>query len=271
MRLHCSAWMITALLIGLPALAQRAAAPAGPPNPYAGDDESIEEGHQIFNRSCTACHGLDGGVGDRAPALAATRRYQRNTDAQLFDAIRHGIPGTAMPAVPLQEADAWKVAAYITSLRATAIATPVKGDIAHGEQLFWNKGQCGSCHMLNGKGGLVGPDLSNIAAQRKLSAIQDALTKPKPHPSPGFVPVRVMDKQGKAISGILKNEHNFSLQVLGSDNVIHLFDRTEIRDVVYEPASLMPSDYDRRLSGEELRDLIAFLCRQARQEGRRPR
>ena len=74
-----------------------------------------------------------------------------------------------MPASPLPEADVSKIVAYIRSLRATAIDTPVQGDVAHGSQIFNGKGGCKECHMVNGRGGLIGPDLSNIAGERSVA------------------------------------------------------------------------------------------------------
>ena len=70
------------------------------------------------------------------------------------------------------------MAAYIRGLRGTAIDAPAAGDAALGEQIFWGKGECGNCHVVKGKGGLVGPDLTNLAGTRKTASIVDALTKP---------------------------------------------------------------------------------------------
>ncbi len=251
--------------------------PAGPPNPFSGNPQAVAEGEEIYNRTCTACHGKDGTAGERAPALGApARRYLRRTDAEIFDAIEKGIPGTAMPPTGLSETDAWKVAAYIHGLRGTAIDTPVKGDVAHGEQIFWGKGNCGNCHMLRGKGGLMGPDLSNIAGLRKVNSIVDALTKAQHkvptdggthdaalQPLSTYQPVRITTRDGKIITGVLRNEDSFSLQVLGSDNELHLFERADLQQVYYVPKSIMPTDYDKRLTPAEFQDLLAFLSRQA--------
>ena len=61
---------------------------------------------------------------------------------------------------------------------------------------------------------------------------------------------------------MLLNEDGYSLQMIGNDQQLHLFDRTKLRKVVVEPKSLMPSDYDKRLTREEFQDLLAFLTRQ---------
>ena len=264
-----------ALLFSASVHAQGKAAKAAPANPFSGNQSAIAEGQEIYNRSCTDCHGRDGAAGDRAPALAApARRYLRISDRELFDAIENGIPGTLMPRSGLAETEAWKVTAYIRGVRGTAIDAPSKGDVAHGEQIFSGKGGCNACHMVHGKGGLIGPDLSNVASQRKLGSIRDALTKeehrvatdgghhdPSLLPSSQYRPIRVITRDGQTVSGIVRNEDNYSLQVLGSDNTLHLFSREQLREVVYGAKSLMPSDYDRRLTPDEMQDLLAYLSR----------
>lgn len=268
------------LIAGLPLLAQRGGqmpAPVKNPNPFANNPDAIAEGRDIYNRTCTACHGQDGQAGDRALALGApARRYARRTDPEILEAIIKGIPGTMMPPNALSEGDAWKVTAYIRGLRGTAIDAPAKGDVAHGEQIFWGKGQCGDCHMIRGRGSALGPDLSNVAGKRKISSILDALTKVQHRvatdggthdtslaPLTTYQPVRITTRDGHVINGVLRNEDSFSLQVFGSDNRIHLFERANLKEVFYVPASVMPTDYDKRLTAAEFQDLMAFLTRQA--------
>ncbi len=274
---HFAAAVFAVLLGAVPIYAQREAAKATTRNPFSGNQQAVADGREIYNNACTACHGYEGTGGDRAPGLGASgRRYLRTSDQELFDAITKGIPGTSMPPTGLPETSAWKVAAYIVSLRGTAIDAPAPGDVAHGEQVYWGKGGCSECHMLRGKGGLSGPDLSNLAGRRKLYSIRDALTKAEHRvdtdggrheislePLLSYQPVRVVTRDGKVVSGILKNEDTFSLQMLGSDNELHMFTRDELREVVHERKSLMPTDYDKRLTPEEFQDLLAFLSRQA--------
>ena len=262
-----------ALFIAATVYAQDRQVRGANPNPFAGNPQAVPEGQELYNRTCTVCHGYDGTPGEQGPALGASgRRYLRTSDQEIFDAIRKGIPGTLMPGTGLAEPDAWKVAAYIRSLRGTAIDAPVQGDIAHGEQIFWGKGSCGDCHMIRGRGGLLGPDLSNLAGRRKLYSIRDALTKTEHRvatdggrhelslaPLNTYQAVRVVTRDGKTLSGVLMNEDSFSLQMLGSDNELHMFARDELRQVIYEPKSLMPTDYDKRLAPEEFQDLLAFL------------
>jgi cytochrome c oxidase cbb3-type subunit III len=255
----------------------RGAGPAGPANPAIGNQQAIQEGEQMYGQTCTACHGKDGSAGEMAPAVAApSRRYNRVTDDQVFDAIKNGIPLTQMPPFGGKFSDdqVWKIVAYIHGLRGTAIDTPTQGNATNGEQIFWGKGQCGSCHMVKGKGGLMGPELSNLAGMRKVQSIVNALTQ-QLHRIPGdggthdsvvmplqsYQPVRVTMADGKVLTGVLRNEDSFSLQLFATDNQLHFIDRSKTKEVYYEPKSLMPTDYDKRLTATEFQDLMAYLTR----------
>jgi hypothetical protein len=78
-----------------------------------------------------------------------------------------------------------------------------------------------------------------------------------------YQPVRVTMRDGKVINGVLRNEDSFSLQVFGSDNQLYLLDRDKLKEVYYVPKSLMPTDFDKRLTATEFQDLMAFLTRLA--------
>jgi mono/diheme cytochrome c family protein len=245
-------------------------------NPYTNNAAAIDEGRGLFNSNCTSCHGPNGAAGEFGPGLAIPgRSYARRDDAQLFDAIQHGIPGTPMPAHQgkLTDDQIWKITAYVKGLRGTAIDAPSPGDVAAGEAIFWGKGNCGSCHIVGGRGSIIGPDLSQLASLRKTNSIIDALTMEQhrvygpggaqPHlltPLPVWPAVRVITADGKTLRGVLRNEDSFSLQIMGLDQQLHLYDRAKVK-IVYEPNSLMPTDYDKRLSKEEFDNLLAYLTK----------
>jgi hypothetical protein len=77
-----------------------------------------------------------------------------------------------------------------------------------------------------------------------------------------YLPVYVTTADGKVIDGILLNQDGYSLQMIGNDQRLHSFDRAKLRRVDIQTKSLMPTDYDKRLTPEEFKDLVAFLTRQ---------
>ena len=258
-----------------PILAQRGGA-TGLVSPFQGNPGAVHDGEGLYAQHCTGCHGPDGSAGEIGPAIASGDRTDFGAgDSQIFNTIKNGVPGTPMSPQKLSDEEIWKITSYIHALRGTAIDNPLPGDVAHGEQIFWGKGQCSNCHMLGGKGGLTAPDLNNIAGTRKASTIIDALTKAQHHeygsggahlkslpPMDSYLPVHVTRADGKVIDGILLNEDGYSLQMIGNDQQLHSFDRAKLRRIDIEPKSLMPTDYGKRLTTEELKDLLAFLTRQ---------
>jgi putative heme-binding domain-containing protein len=281
-----------ALALALPAAGQvlerQMAAMANPPstkNPFAGNAAAVEEGHAAYNKSCTGCHGANGAAGEFAPGLAeAGRAYARRTDEQIFGAIKDGITGTRMPAFKqLPDDTIWKMTAYIYGLRGTAIDAPTDGDAAAGKLVFEGKGECLKCHMVSGKGSVVGPDLTTIANKRKVLVLHDALVKannrvmpPGGYQSYELVPmelytvVNITTTDGKTIRGVLRNQDSYSLQVMGLDEKLYLLDTAKVASVTREPGRLMPSDYDKRLSPKEFADLMAYITRLGNANAPRP-
>jgi putative heme-binding domain-containing protein len=280
--------LTTALLIGLvislavlPAQAQRRGVPAGSPNPFAGNSQAIAQGEQIYNQNCISCHGSNGGAGEIGPEIIHNLSVPLRgelSDTQILDVIRNGAPGTVMQAWrgKLTDDDILKIGAFLHSLRGTAIDNPLAGNVAHGQEIFWGKGQCGSCHMLGGRGDLRGPDLSNVAAEYKSNLIVDALTKPNHRVySDGGVHLRALPAMdtydavhviltnGRTVDGVLLNQDSYSLQLMGDDNQLHLLDRSQVKALTIK-LPLMPTDYDKRLTKEEFADLLSFLTRQGR-------
>jgi cytochrome c oxidase cbb3-type subunit III len=232
-----------------------------PKNPLGPGPDVVAAGHALYNRTCTACHGIDGGEGERAPALVGDRRFFRLSENSIFDTIRGGIPGTAMPPFSLPDDDIWRIVVFIRAMRGSASETDVPGNTQQGMAVFTGKGGCLKCHMLNGKGGTIGPDLSNIGAQVTLKRLRESLTQERPIP-PDYRPIKVVTRDGMTVEGIAKNEDAFSIQILDYQDKLHLYDTNELREILPGKTSLMPHDYDKVLSAQEYQDLVAMLARQ---------
>src|ERR1700723_972126 len=101
----------------------------GPPprvkNPRGTGPDVVSPGHPPNNRTCTACHGIDGGEGERAPALVGDRRFFRLSKNSIFETIKGGIGGTAMPAFAgsLPDDDIWRIVVFIRAMRGSASET----------------------------------------------------------------------------------------------------------------------------------------------------
>ena len=49
---------------------------------------------------------------------------------------------------------------------------------------------------------------------------------------PSYVPVHVTTADGKTVDGVLLNEDSYSIQMIGNDNQLHLFERARLRRIL---------------------------------------
>jgi len=230
-------------------------------SPQAGDPKVIEAGRRHFEAHCAGCHGADGRGGERGPDIISTEQSRRRSANELSELIRRGIPAAGMPAFQLPERELQELTAFIRSRSAPAIESAVAGNVAAGEAFFFGKGNCSSCHMVRGRGGLLGPNLSELGVERTLPEIEQSLRTPGARVAPGFRLITVRLQDGRMVRGFAKNESNYDLQLQSLDGKLHLLRRREIAELTRETASLMP---EVKATEEELRDLIAWLSRLSR-------
>ncbi len=224
----------------------------------AVDPGVIEAGKRRFEASCASCHGADGKGGERGPDIISPERARRRSADDLSELIRKGIPAAGMPAFQLPERELQELVAFVRSLSAPAIESAAPGDVASGEAFFFGKGNCSSCHMVKGRGGLLGPDLSELGIERTLPEIEQSLRAPGARLTPGFAIVSARLRDGQRLRGFAKNESNYDLQLQSLDGKLRLLQREEIAELIRETASLMP---EAQATREEMRNLLAYLSR----------
>ena len=224
-------------------------------------------GKAQYQARCVGCHGADGTGGGHGPAIVDVPSPRATTKATVLELIRKGIPDRGMPAFQISDEEASAIADFVMSLKTPAKAPATvapAGDASAGER-FFSKNNCGSCHMLRGRGGVLGPDLSNAGRERSLAQIEQALRDPgaggqptgrgRRRGGPSYPAVTVHLRDGRIIQGIAKNESNFDLQLLGTDEKLYLLSKDEISEIVHNK-SLMPKV---EATSDEIRDLIAYL------------
>ena len=265
---------IAALFVAMLAWADFASAQLR--NPFADSAKAANAGEYEFRINCALCHGLGARGGGRGPDLTIAKKPHAKTDADIFQTISNGIPGTAMPAngtngqgVGMTDAEIWEIVAYIRSIEVKAPAKPL-GNAAHGKELFYGDANCSACHMVNGKGGRIGPDLSSVGGSRRTDALIESVRKPSAKLAWGlteptkefpqeYEEVTVVTEDGQQFKGTTLNEDSFTLQMIDTSENLHLFEKDKLKSYEVTRKSLMPVYNQDMLSDKDLNDIIAFL------------
>jgi len=250
------------LALGLPIAADAQPQATATTNPLAGNAQAIDAGKNIYRGRCAVCHGIDG-KGYRGSDLTSGDWVHGGSDSQIFRTINGGITGTEMPANrEMSEEEIWMLIAYLRTLSMPGGAVPERGDATRGEQLFQarNKGNCAQCHMIDGKGGRLGPNLSRIGAGRSVAALEREIRRPAEVIPVGYETITVITNDGRKIRGVRKNEDTFSVQLMTVTEDLRSFVKRDVKDVISEEQqSLMPAYGPDRLSDDELADVVRYL------------
>jgi putative heme-binding domain-containing protein len=135
-----------------------------------------------------------------------------------------------------------------------------KPDPDAGRRIFFHVAgaACAQCHRHDGRGNVVGPDLSFISKQGTRQQILESIIEPSREVAPQFYTTLLELSDGKQFTGILlrssSNEvyrDNFGQEVT--------FQKSEIENRKELRSSLMPSGLLDAMSDSQVRDLLAFL------------
>jgi cytochrome c oxidase cbb3-type subunit 3 len=245
-------------------------------NPFSGDAKAAKAGEFEFRINCAFCHGLGAHGGGRGPDLTRAHKRHGDSDAAMFQNISQGIPGTVMPAngtngqgVGMTDDEIWQIIAYLRSVQVRSPAKPV-GSAAHGKELFYGDANCSSCHMVSGKGGRVGPDLTAVGSARTVESLVESVRSPSQRLAWGltestkefaqeYETVTVVTPEGQEVKGVTLNEDQFSLQMMDTAERIHLFEKDKLRSIQKSRKSIMPSYDPTILNDHDLDDIVAYL------------
>ena len=209
-------------------------------------EDALAEGRKRFEARCSGCHGTDGAGGERAPAIERSESAHTGSAEAIRELLRTGIPDAGMPAFSLPEDEMRALVEFVRSRVTPAAEFPTGGDARLGEAYFRGQGGCAACHMVGGRGGLNGPDLTNIGRERTLGELERALR------IPGGGRYKVVS-DGRGLRGFLRNETSRDAEMQTLDGRLVSIQGDHLTRLTREPASYMPALADPPV------DLLAYL------------
>ncbi len=188
---------------------------------------------------------LERGEVDAATQVDLLEAAARRTEAAVVDAL------AAREAVLAASPD--PLAPFLVSLEG--------GDPRKGRDLFNAHPvlACQRCHVVDGQGGLAGPELSDIGARMTRPQLLEAVIKPNAAIAEGFDTVVLTTTSGAVHAGTLAAETPEAVELRLGDNSLVRVPRAEIARRDTAPSS-MPEIYGAVMTRAEIRDLIEFLA-----------
>ncbi len=231
---------------------------AAQPDPIAAlTPADIEQGERIYKAQCALCHGIDGG-GGTGPTLQKPLLSRATDNDALYSIIRGGVPGK-MPGGWLSEGETWQVAGFVRSLGKVE-SGDLAGNAARGRHVYAGKGGCAGCHIVDGEGGSLGPDLTTIGEVRGPRHLRESLVDPGAALPDGQLLITAIARDGERIEGLRLNEDVSTIQLRDGSNRFHSLRKADLGELRREfGKSLMPS-YEGLLTDTEMDDLVAYVA-----------
>lgn len=147
-------------------------------------------------------------------------------------------------------------------------ALSLPADAMRGLEAF--RKACAACHVVNGIGTAVGPDISDTRTKTPEMLLTDILN-PNAAIDANYVAYTVLTRDGKQLQGIIAAESAASITLKRENNQTDTLLRADIEEIRSSGQSLMPEGLEKNLSVQEMADLLRFLKDWRYLDGRTPR
>jgi len=134
-----------------------------------------------------------------------------------------------------------------------------KGDPQQGRELFAGAGTCAKCHVVNGEGKGVGPNLSGVGAKLSREALYESVLAPSAAISHSYETWTAVCTDGRSLTGMLISRTPQEVVIRGADAVDVTIPAREVEDLVKQPVSLMPADLAATLTADELVHVVTWM------------
>ncbi|MFM7101374.1 MAG: c-type cytochrome, partial [Verrucomicrobiota bacterium] len=130
---------------------------------------------------------------------------------------------------------------------------------AEGQKIY--EANCAACHQLDGKGGLVGPQLTGIGNRGAERLCEDILD-PNRNVDHAFRQTELTLKDGGTVSGLFRREEGELLVLVNAGGQEMSFRRADVAARRESELSLMPDNFGEAIPADGFPHLLAFLLAQ---------
>ncbi|MFQ5714389.1 MAG: c-type cytochrome [Candidatus Scalinduaceae bacterium] len=143
--------------------------------------------------------------------------------------------------------------------------SPIPASVSEGERLFFDATSqtgCVACHMVDRRGGELGPDLSNIGSIQTPQYIMDSIMRPSEVIVPGFETVFLETVDGIPFQGVLKSKEGDSVILVrrrGAKIEVITIPKDEVEELFMQELSIMPENFGELLTLRQFYSLVKYL------------
>ncbi len=130
------------------------------------------------------------------------------------------------------------------------------GNPYRGHELY--EKSCAKCHLLFGKGGRIGPDLTSLKRDDTANLLL-SIVNPSAEVREGFEQYMVLTDEGRTASGFLFDQDTNVVVLRGQDGQNITIQRDSIEEMIRQGKSLMPEGLLDELTEQQIRDLMSYL------------
>ncbi len=146
----------------------------------------------------------------------------------------------------------------------------MKGNLQAGEKIFFREtAMCSRCHEVRGKGGQIGPALSEIGTKLGKDALMEAILDPSAGVSFGFEAFNITLKNGDEAYGLIASETEDDLSVKDLNGIVTRYEKSDIARRDQLKTSIMPTGLQQTMTPREFVDLVEFLSSLKKEEAKR--
>jgi putative heme-binding domain-containing protein len=135
-----------------------------------------------------------------------------------------------------------------------------KGDSQRGGQLFAKTAECAKCHLVDGQGKDVGPNLSEIGSKLSRQALFESILYPSAGISHSYETYAVESKDGNVSMGLLVSQTDAEVTIKLADALVRTYRKDEIETIKKLETSLMPADLQKTMTAQDLIDVVEYLA-----------
>jgi putative membrane-bound dehydrogenase-like protein len=135
----------------------------------------------------------------------------------------------------------------------------MKGNAGNGQAIFAKAGTCAKCHIVNGEGKNVGPDLSEIGKKLAREAMFESILYPSASILHNYETWVVVTNKGTTANGLLVSKTAEEVSLKDSEGIVRTFKMGDVDSLSRSSVSLMPADLHQAISTQELVDVVEYL------------